>query len=194
MWSVCILKAHGGSRGKPCGAHRAWLSPYWRVRIQRQSICFLGRKGSGTSLHREAAFYEDVASGGQTLLLMTAPLRGGHLTKDSSVLKRKQTRGQHLVWWSPHLLDCWRHVWCQGMCLTPSRTKRGRSTTESLPICVLDRWPSGGSNPLGSFLPWAPRGLGPLRYCSICLRIWIGRGAVIWSCCKLQESEHEPQT
>lgn len=65
------------------------MSPYWKVRIQRQSICFLGRKGSGASLHREAAFYEDVASGGHTLLLMTAPLRGEYLTKDSISAEKK---------------------------------------------------------------------------------------------------------
>lgn len=78
------------------------MSPYWRVRIQRQSICFLGRKGLGTNLHREAAFYEDVASGGQTLLLMTAPLRGGHLTKDSiSAEEKTDTRAAFGV-----MIDC----------------------------------------------------------------------------------------
>lgn len=49
---------------------------------ETRSICFLGRKVSGASFHREAAFCEDVASGGHTLLLMTALLRGEHLTKD----------------------------------------------------------------------------------------------------------------
>lgn len=100
MWFVCILKAHGGPRGKPPWSTQGMVESLLESQgPETQIICFLGRKGSGSSLHREAAFYEDAASRGHTLLLITAPLRGDHLTKDSSSAgKKTDTRRTAFGW------------------------------------------------------------------------------------------------